>query len=118
MLAPIAAATTERTAQLDMANVDYASVVVTASAEATTNSSNVVVTLAKSDGTNHTTLATHTLDNTAAAKREFHHVNATGDRYLRLTVTPGTNTTADPVITTALGIAVKDKQTATAGTLL
>ena len=118
MLAPVAAATTVRTAQLDMSGIDYATVVVTASAEATTNSTNVVLTLAKSDGTNHTTLATHTLDNTAAAKREFHHVNATGDRYLRLTVTPGTNTTADPVITTALAVAVPEYAVASTGTLL
>jgi len=117
MLAPITAATAARTAQLDMSGVDYATIIVTAGVELNTDSTNVVLTLAKSDGTNHTTLATHTLDNTAAAKREFHHVNASGDRYLRLTVTPDA-TTNGPVITSALAIASPAKAVATAGTLL
>lgn len=117
MLAPVTAATTVRTAQLDMSGIDYATVVVTAGVELNTNSTNVVLTLAKSDGTNHTTLATHTLDNTAAAKREFHYSNPTGDRYLRLTVTPDA-TTNGPVITSALAIASPDYAVASTGTLL
>jgi hypothetical protein len=100
-----------------MSGIDYATVVVTAGVELNTNSTNVVLTLAKSDGTNHTTLATQTLDNTAAAKSEFHYANPTGDRYLRVTVTPDT-TTNGPVLTTALAVAVPEYATATAGTLL
>jgi arginyl-tRNA synthetase len=117
LLAPVTAATTVRTAQFDMSGIDYATVIVTASAEATTNSTNVALALAKSDGTNHTTLATHTLDNTAAAQRAFHHVNATGDRYLRVTITPDA-TTNGPVITGASVVAVPEYAVAAAGTLL
>jgi len=117
LLAPVTAATTARTAQFDLSGSDYATVVVTAGVELNTNSTNVVVTLAHSDGTNHTTLATNTLDNTAATKREY-HVNPMGKaKFLRLTVTPDT-TTNGPVITSALVIADKDKKAASAGTVV
>ena len=116
LLAPFAAATTVRTAQLDMAGADYASVVVVASAEANTNSTNVALTLAQSDGTNHTTITTTTLDNTSAAKYEF-HVNPNGKaRYLRLTITPDSSTNG-AVITSAFGIEPMELQTSSGGSV-
>jgi hypothetical protein len=119
MLAPTAAATAARTASLDLSNVDYATIIVSAGAEVNTNSGNVTLTLAHGDdGTNYTTLSTTLLDNTAAAKHEF-HVNAVGKKkLLKLTVTPGTHTTNDPVITCAHAISVTDRQTTSAGTVL
>jgi hypothetical protein len=119
MLAPVAAATTARTAELDLSGVEYATIVVSASAEVNTNSTNVALTLAHGDdGTNYTTLATALLDNTAAAKAEFHLDTNGKKKRFKLTVTPGTHTTNDPVITTALGIRKGDLQTAASGTLL
>lgn len=119
MLAPTAAATSARTANLDLSNCDYATIIVSAGAEVNTNSTNVTVALAHGDdGTNFTTLSTTLLDNTAAAKTEF-HVNTLGKKkLLRLTVTPGTHTTNDPVITCAHAIRVGDRETSSGGTVL
>jgi hypothetical protein len=119
LLAPVAAATAVRTTEVDLSGVDYATIIVTASAEVNTSSTNVVLTLAHGDdGTNYTTLTTTLLDNTAAAKHEF-HVNPMGKKkLLKLTVTPGTNSTNDPVITIAHAILDKDVQGAAAGTVI
>jgi len=98
LLAPDASSTAARTANLDCQGADYASILVNVSAEANTNSTNVVVDLLESDDTVVTNFATFstnnavTVDNTAAAVHAF-HVNMAGrKRYLRVTVTPDTTT--------------------------
>ena len=118
MLAPATAATTSRTASLDLSGTDYATIIVVAGIEANTNSTNVVVTLAHGDdGTNYTTLSTTTIDNTAAAKHEFHVDTRGKKKLLRVTVTPDT-TTNGAVISACHAIAVKDYETSSAGTVL
>jgi hypothetical protein len=117
MLAPVTAATTARTAQLDLSGVDYASIIVTAGIELNTSSTNVALTLAKSDGTNHTTLSTNTLDNTAAASHQYHVAPNGTYRYLRLTVAPDT-TTNGPVLATAIAVTKKELSTSSGGTVI
>lgn len=109
LLAPVTAATTARTANLDTQGADYATIEIILGAEANTNSTNVVVQLSESDTTVATTFATfnssfnRTLDNTAAIVAAY-HVDLKGrKRYLRLTVTPDT-TTNGAVISSAVGI--------------
>lgn len=109
MLAPVTAATTARTANLDTAGADYATIEIILGAELNTNSTNVVVALSESDTTVATTFATfnssfnQTLDNTAGIVAAY-HVDLKGrKRYLRLTVTPDT-TTNGAVISSAIGI--------------
>jgi hypothetical protein len=98
LLAPVAAATTARTANLDTAGADYATIEVLLGAEANTNSTNVVLALSESDDTVATNFATfnsvfaRTVDNTAGVVA-VNHVDLKGrKRYLRLTVTPDTTT--------------------------
>lgn len=118
MLAPITAVTTARTAQLDMSGVDYATIIVSAGVELNTNNTNVVITLAHGDdGTNYTTLSTTTMDNTAASKQEYHVCNdGSKKKYLKVTLTPDT-TTNGPILTSVLGVTVRDTLSATSGTL-
>jgi len=117
MLGPATAATTVRTAQIDLSNTEYATIVVTAGAELNTNSTNVTLTVAHGDGTTYTTLSTATLDNTAATKQEFHVEPMGRGKYLKLTITPD-STTNGPVITTAHAIATKNSVGASGGTVL
>lgn len=98
LLAPVTAATTARTANLDTQGAKYATIEIVLGAEANTNSTNVAVQLSESDTTVATSFATfnssfnRTLDNTAAMVGVF-HVDLKGrKRYLRLTVTPDTTT--------------------------
>ena len=98
LLAPVTAATTARTANLDTAGADYATIEVLLGAEANTNSTNVVLALSESDDTVATNFATfnsvfaRTVDNTAGVVA-VNHVDLKGrKRYLRLTVTPDTTT--------------------------
>lgn len=119
MLAPLAAASAARTAEVDISNAEYATIIVTAGAEVNTSGTNVVLTLAHGDdGTNYTTLSTTLLDNTSAAAMQFHVDTADKKKLLKLTVTPGTNATNDLVITTAHAVVVKDIKTASAGIVL
>ena len=113
LLAPITAATTERTANLDCQGASYASIVLAVSAEANTNSTNVAVQLLESNDTTATNFATFnstynvTVDNASAAQQPF-HVDLRGrKRYLRIKVTPDT-TTNGAVITSA--VAILDQQ--------
>lgn len=108
MLAPITAATTQRTANLDCAGADYATIEIVLGAEANTNSTNVPVRLLESDSTAATTFATfdsnfnRTLDNTAALVAAY-NVDLKGrKRYLRIELTPDT-TTNGAVISTVIG---------------
>lgn len=107
LLAPIAAATTQRTANLDCADANYAEIRLAVGVEVNTNSTNVPIRLLESDTTTATTFATFnatynfTVDNTAAAVATL-GVDLTGrKRYLRLEVTPDT-TTNGAVITSAI----------------
>lgn len=119
MLAPTAAASAARTAEIDLSDAEYATIVVTAGAEANTDGDNVTLTLAHGDdGTNYTTLSTTLLDNTAAAIHNFHVDTRDKKKLLKITVTPGTHTTNDLVITAAHAIVVKDTKTASTGTVL
>lgn len=119
MLAPVAAATTARTANLDCQDADYATIRVMLGAEANTDSTNVAIQLSESDDTVATNFATfdasynRTVDNTSGVVATS-HVDLRGrKRYLRLTVTPDT-TTNGAVISAATGTLVKNVQTATA----
>lgn len=119
MLAPLAAASAARSAAIDISNAEYATIVVTASAEVNTSGTNVTLAIAHGDdGTNYTTLSTTLLDNTAAAKQEFHIDTKDKKKFLRVTVTPGTNATNDLVITTVHAITVSDIKTASTGIVL
>ena len=108
MLAPITAATTQRTANLDCAGADYATIEIVLGAEANTNSTNVPVRLLESDSTTATTFATfdsnfnRTLDNTAALVAAY-NVDLKGrKRYLSIELTPDT-TTNGAVLSTVIG---------------
>jgi len=117
LLAPIAAATTARTANLDCQDANFATVRVVLGAEANTNSTNVAIQLSESDDTVVTNFATfsasfnRTVDNTAGVVAT-NHVDLRGrKRYLRLTVTPDT-TTNGAVISGATASLFGDVQTA------
>lgn len=107
MLAPVTAATTARTANLDTQGADYATILVSIGAEANTNSTNVALQLSESDNTTATNFATfdanfnRTVDNTSGVVA-VNHIDLKGrKRYLRLTITPDT-TTNGAVITAAV----------------
>lgn len=113
LLAPAAAATTARTANLDCQGANYATINVVLSAEVNTNSTNVVFSLSESDDTTATNFATfnasfnRTIDNTAATVATC-HVDLEGrKRYLRVTVTPDT-TTNGAVLSSVTGSLYKD----------
>lgn len=106
LLANTAAATTARTANLDCAGANYATIRVHLGAEVNTNSTNVAIQLSESDDTVVTNFATfdatfnRTVDNTAGTVAT-NHVDLDGrKRYIKLTVTPDT-TTNGAVITSA-----------------
>jgi hypothetical protein len=108
LLAPITAATTERTANLDISDANYATIRVAISAEASTHSTNVAIQLSESDDTVVTNFATfdatfnRTVDNTAATVATS-HIDCEGRKKLiRLTVTPDTVATAGAVISSAV----------------
>ena len=98
MLAPITAATTARTANLDCAGADYATIEIVLGAELNTNSTNVAVRLLESDNTTASNFATfnsafnRTLDNTTAMVAAFNVDLKARKRYLRIEVTPDTTT--------------------------
>lgn len=98
LLAPVTAATTVRTANLDTADANYASIEVVLGAEANTNSTNVAIQLSESDDTVVTNFATfdanfnRTVDNTAGTMA-VSHVDLDGrKRYIKVTVTPDATT--------------------------
>ena len=100
-LAPQASATTERTALIDTSNASYAKIFIPISAEANTNSTNVVVDLLHSDDTvvtNFVSLGTNLVDNTAAVVSVL-NVNLIGKKKnLRVEVTPDTTTNGAVVV--------------------
>lgn len=113
LLTPLAAATTERTANLDCQGAHYATIRVALGAELNTNSTNVVLSLLESDDTTASNFATfnaafnRTVDNTAATVATC-HVDLEGrKRYLRIKVTPDT-TTNGPVTSSVSATVYKD----------
>lgn len=119
MLAPITAATTARTANLDTADANFAVIRVILGAEANTNSTNVAMQILESDDTTATNFATfdatfnRTVDNTSGVVATS-YVDLRGrKRYLRVAVTPDT-TTNGAVISSAVGTLYKNVQTGTA----
>lgn len=113
MLAPSAAATAVRTANLDTAGAHAATVLVHLGAELNTNSTNVAIQLSESDDQVATNFATfnadfnRTVDNTSAVVA-VNHLDLRGrKRYIRLTVTPDT-TTNGVVLSSA--VAILDKE--------
>jgi len=121
VLAPVTAATTARTASIDCAGADYATILVPVGAELNTNSTNVALNL--KEGDTETAWATFnssysvTLDNTAGAVETF-NVDLKGrKRYLQITITPDT-TTNGPVITSCISELVKENSGANAATVV
>lgn len=107
VLAPVAAATTARTAAIDTLGADYASIVITVGAELNTNSTNVLLNLRESDTNAATAFVTFnssfaiTADNTNGTVAVF-NVDLKGRRrFLQVVVTPDT-TTNGPVITSCV----------------
>lgn len=118
LLAPITAATSARTANLDCQDANYATIRVVLGAEANTNSTNVALQLSESDDTVATNFATfdssfnRTVDNTSGVVATS-HVDLEGrKRYLRVTLTPDT-TTNGAVITSAIASLEKQTQSGT-----
>lgn len=118
MLAPITAATTARTANLDTQDANFATIRVILGAEANTNSTNVAIQLLESNDTTATNFATfdatfnRTVDNTAGVVATS-HVDLRGrKRYLRIAVTPDT-TTNGAVLSSVVGTLYKNVQSAT-----
>lgn len=119
LLAPITAATTARTANLDCADANYATIRVVLGAEANTNSTNVAIQLSESDDTVATNFATfdadfnRTVDNTSGVVAT-NHIDLEGrKRYIKLTVTPDT-TTNGAVISSAVASLCKTVKSGTA----
>lgn len=119
MLAPVTAATTARTANLDTQDAHYATIRVTLGAEANTNSTNVAIQLSESDDTVATNFATfdsnfnRTVDNTSGVVAT-NHIDLEGrKRYIRLTITPDT-TTNGAVISGAVATLEKSVRSGTA----
>lgn len=117
LIGPVAAATTVRTANLDIAGADYATITVQVSAEVNTNSTNVAIALLETDdSTDTSTFATFnttynvTIDNTATAGKALHIETMGRKRFLRLRVTPDTHTTNGPVIVSAAAHLLKGTQ--------
>lgn len=113
VLAPIAAATTARTASIDTQGADYASIVFHVGVEVNTNSTNVALNLKESDTDAATAYVTFnsafsvTADNTAATVQVF-NVDLKGrKRYLQVSVTPDT-TTNGAVISSCVSELVKE----------
>ena len=99
LLAPsTSAATTQRTANIDVTGAHYATIIFQVSAELNTNSTNVPVRLLESDTTVATTFATfnssfnRTLDNTGALTIPYHIDLKGRKKFLRLELTPDTTT--------------------------
>jgi hypothetical protein len=113
MLAPSAAATTARTANVDLQGVHNVAILVSLGAELNTNSTNVAIQLSESDDTVATNFATfnadfnRTVDNTGAVVAVNHLECGPRKRYVKLTVTPDT-TTNGPVLSSAYVVLDKE----------
>jgi hypothetical protein len=116
VLAPIAAATTARTAAIDCQGADYATIVFHIGAELNTNSTNVALNLKESDTNAATAYVTFdsafavTADNTNATVQVFNvDLKANRKRYLQVNVTPDTTTNGAVISSVTVGL-VKEVQ--------
>ena len=111
LLTPLAAATTARTAILDTAGANYATIRVQIGVEVNTNSTNVALELSEGDTTNSyatfNAAANRTVDNTAATIATTHIDLEGRKRYLKVSMTPDT-TTNGPVVSSASATLYKD----------
>ena len=118
-LAPVAAATTARTCNVDCQDADYATIRVILGAEANTDSTNVAIQLSESNDTVVTNFATwnasynRTVDNTAAVVATSHIDLRGRKRYIRVTITPDT-TTNGAVISGVVSSLAKNVKSGTA----
>lgn len=104
LFSALAGATTARTANLDCAGANYATIRVQVGVELNTNSTNVAFALLESDDTTASNFATfnadfqRTIDNTAGTVIT-NHIDLEGrKRYLRISVTPDTTTNGTVII--------------------
>lgn len=116
LISPVAIATTVRTANLDCAGANYATIRVHVGIELNTNSTNVALAVLESDDTNASNFATFdssmsaTIDNTAGTLAT-RHIDLDGrKRYLRVSLTPDT-TTNGTVTISATGTLYKKTDT-------
>ena len=120
LFTPTAAATTARTASLDCAGANYATIRVMLGVEVNTNSTNVGITLAEGDDTNtYTTFnaaANRTVDNTAATIATTHIDLEGRKRYLKITVTP--DTTTNGAVTVAMNATLYKNVISSSATML
>lgn len=104
LIAPTTAATTVRTANLDISDCNYAEIRLCVSGELNTNATNVGVRLLESDDTTASNFATFnatynfTLDNTSGAVAPLFVDTEGRKRYLRLEVTPDTTTNGTVIV--------------------
>ena len=118
MLSPVAIATTERTANLDTAGANYATIRCNIGVELNTNATNVPIQILEADNTSASSFVTfnasfqRTIDN-ASGTIATSHIDLEGrKRYLRLVVTPDT-TTNGTVSISAIGTLYKDVRSGT-----
>lgn len=109
LFTPTAAATTVRTATLDCADANYATIRVLLGVEANTNSTNVAISLGEADSTSDafTTFdadSNRTVDNTTATIATTHIDLEGRKRYLKITVTP--DATTNGAVTVAMSATV------------
>ncbi len=99
-LGPQASATTARTANIDTANASYAKVMVPISAEANTNSTNVILEILHADAATatFTSLGTNRVDNTAAVVAVANVCLSGKGKLLQVKVTPDTTTNGAVVV--------------------
>jgi len=115
VLAPVTAATTARTAAIDLQGVDYASIEIILGAELNTNSTNVALNLKESDTNAATAYVTFdsnfsvTADNTNGCVTVFNVDCKARKRYLQINVTPDTTTNGAVISSVVVGL-VKEVQ--------
>lgn len=91
---PVASATNAITASIDVSGASSVTIIVPVSIEANTNSTNVILDVLASDDTvvtNHVSLGTTLIDNTAAHVGVYNVANLR-KRWIRVTATPDTST--------------------------
>lgn len=120
LFTPTAAATTVRTAYIDCAGANYATIRVQLGVELNTNSTNVAISLGEGDDTNSFATfnadANRTVDNTAATIATT-HVDLEGrKRYLKVTVTP--DATTNGPVTVAMDATLYKDVISSAATML
>ena len=109
LLAPTTAATAARSAAFDTRGGKYAAIEIILGAKANTSSTNVTLQLAEGDTTSSyvtfNSAFNVTQDATTNGAVGIYHLDLKARRrYIRVTVTPDTNGTNGPIISSAVGI--------------